>query len=176
MTATLPSYVHATAPLRRPAARVHAVLRTDGPALVAEATERAVAAVGPLLQQGRFRRPAAPRVETHIPPSGPAAIRVTWNRNEDDRWPPSTPFAARPTSRWWHRDEEESGWPTVTIDLFVEPRDRGSRIAATSTRRPGTDTSTNRVDRHLRDRIARAALDEFVTALARTVEGTTTDA
>lgn len=165
MTAAL-TYLQATRPVTRPALEVLATLHTDGPALAAEATRRAVAAVDPLLRQGRFACPAAPRVETEIPSSGPAAIRVTWNRNDTDRWPPSTPFATRPTSRWWRTDEEASGWPTATVDIIIEPREHGAQLAAISARPPGTDLSTNRIDRHLRDRIAREAIEQFLDTLA----------
>jgi hypothetical protein len=164
------SYLQATRRLHRSASDVLATLQVDGPTLVAEATVRAVAEVEPLLVEGRFRRPAAPRVHTEHDPSGPAALRITWNRNDADRWPPSTSFAMRATSRWWRTDEEETGWPTVEIDLIVEPREQGSQLGAVSSRPPGTDVSTNRIDRHLRDRIARAALEEFLIALAVNVD------
>lgn len=160
--AVLPSFVHASRPVDRPAEEVDALLRTAGATLSAEATGRALATVGPLLRGGHFRRPVTPRVGTVSPVDGPAALHVSWNHDELDRWPPATPFATRPTSRWWSTVEEETGWPTLEFDLVVEPRARGSRVAVTSTRTPGTDQSTNRVDRQLRDRIARTAVAEFL--------------
>lgn len=170
MTATAMSHLHATRPLARPASAVVTRLRANGPALVADATERALIAVTPQLRDGSFQRPAAPRIETEILTGGPATIRVTWNRNDADRWPPATRFATRPTSRWWRTDEEETGWPTATLDIVVEPRAAGSQLAVLSSRPPGTDQSTNRIDKQLRDRIARAAIDEFLDALATNLE------
>jgi hypothetical protein len=169
-----PTHLHALEPVARPAGEVREVLRTDGTTLVAGATSLALAAVTPLLLQGRFRRPAAPRSEIELPADGPAVVRVAWNRDPADHWPPATGFATRPTSRWWRSDEEETGWPSGTFDLVVEPREHGCRLAVLSSRPPGTDTSTNRIDRHLRDRIARDAVQEFVAALAALVEATST--
>lgn len=166
MNATFPAHLQATRRVDRPASEIHAVLHAEGPALVTSATTSAVVSLRALLERGGFVDAAAPRVETSIPPAGPATIRVIWNRNGADRWPPVTPFAFRPTSRWWRTDEERTGWPTATIDIVVEPRGRGAQLAAVSTRPPGTDLSTNRIDRHLRDRIARTAVEEFLAALA----------
>lgn len=166
MTTTAAAYLHATRPVRRSASDVRAALHAAGAALAADATTAAVASVGPQLRRGAFLRPGSPRVETEILRTGPAAIRVTWNRNEADRWPPAGPFATRPTSRWWRTDEEETGWPAVTLEIIVEPREQGAQLAAVSGRPPGTDTSTNRIDRHLRDRIARDAVEAFLGALA----------
>ncbi len=166
---TIQTYPHATRQLHMTASDALASLRLDGPALAADATASARAALAPLLREGRFRRPAGPRLETEVVLSGLVALRVTWNRNDADRWPPSSTFATRPTSRWWRSDEEETGWPTATIDVVVEPRAQGCRLAALSTRPPGTDLSTNRIDRHLRDRIARTAIEGFLTALAAAV-------
>jgi hypothetical protein len=170
MTATVQPFLQATRPLARRASDVSATLRDGGPALAADATERALAALQPLLRDGSFRRPAAPRVETEILDGGPATIRVTWNRNDADRWPPPPPFATGPTSAWWRTDEEETGWPTAVIDIVVEPRRDGCQLAALSDRPPGTDQSTNRVDRKLRDRIARAAFERFLDELATSFE------
>jgi hypothetical protein len=171
MTTTVQQpYLQATRSLARPAADVAATLRTRGPALVAAATERALASLQPLLRDGSFRRAAAPRVETAILDRGPATIRVTWNRNEADRWPPPPPFATGPTSSWWRTDEEETGWPTATLDVLVEPRRDGCQLATLSDRPPGTDQSTNRIDKQLRDRIARAAFERFLDELAASLE------
>jgi hypothetical protein len=170
MTTTVMSHLHATRPVARHASDVVTELRRNCPALAADATEHALAAIEPLLRDGGFQRPATPRTETEVLTGGPATIRVTWNRNGTDRWPPSTRFATRPTSRWWRTDEEETGWPTATLDILVEPRATGSRIAVLSSRPPGTDQSTNRIDRRLRDRIARAAVEAFLDALATTLD------
>jgi hypothetical protein len=142
-------------------------LRADGGQLARTATAAAVTRVRPLLEGGRFRRPAAPRVETHLPPDAdPVALRVVWDRNDADRWPPATRFAGRPTSPWWRTDEEETGWPTASIDVLVTPHDDGALLTALVDRSPGYDRSTNRIDKHDRDRVAHAAIEGFVDTLA----------
>jgi hypothetical protein len=170
MTATVLTYLQATRPLVRPASLVAATLRADGPALATEATGRAVAEVQSLLRDGSFRRAAAPRVDTEILASGPATIRVAWNRDDAGRQPSPSPSASGPTSSWWRTEEEETGWPTATIEILVEPRRDGCQLAALSDRQPGTDLSTNRIDKHLRDRLARAAVERFLDALAADLE------
>lgn len=42
----------------------------------------------------------------------------------------------------------------------------GTRLAVLSTRTPGVDVTTNRIDRQRRDRLARAAVEQFLVALA----------
>jgi hypothetical protein len=175
MTTTVQPYLQATRPVARRTSDVSATLRTRGPALVAEATERALASLQPLLRDGSFRRAAEPRVETEILDGGPATIRVTWNRNDADRWPPPPPFATGPTSSWWRTDEEETGWPTAVVDVLVEPRRDGCQLAVLSDRPPGTDQSTNRIDKQLRDRIARSAFERFADELAISLEADIVD-
>jgi hypothetical protein len=162
VTTTL-TYPQATTTVPRPAHEVAAALRSGGPVMVAAATASAIDALRPSLTAGQFRRPAAPRVETAPLAAGPAVLRVVWGT--EDRWPPAGRFATHPTSRYWRTDEEETGWPTATIDLSVEPYGDGARLVATSDRSPGVDLSTNRVDRHVRDRLARDAIGRFLVAL-----------
>jgi hypothetical protein len=171
MTPDTLAHLHATHPVARRASAVVEALRSEGTTLAVTATDRALAATETLCD-GRFQRSAAPRVDAAILDSGPAILRLTWNRNDADRWPPATPFAARPASRFWRTDEEETGWPTATVDVIVEPRAGGSQIAALSSRPPGADVSTNRIDKHVRDRLARAAMRAFLEALATDLEAT----
>jgi hypothetical protein len=167
---TVLTYPQTSRAVSRRAADVDATLRADGPALAALATAQAIAAAAPLQREGRFRRPPSPRVETAVADRGPAAIRVTWDHDPPDAWPPRAGFATRPTSSWWRTGEEETGWPVADLDLVVEPSSSGARVTAVSSRPPGVDLSTNRVDRHLRDRLARAAIDRFLDALVLLLE------
>jgi hypothetical protein len=164
MTAVL-SYLQATRSVARSASEVHATLQTDGAVLAEAATAQAVTAVAPLLEAAGLRRPPAPLVATRVPDRGPAALRVTWDHDRPDRWPPATPFATRPTSRWWRTGEEETGWPVATLDVVVEPRAGGTQVTVVSDRTPGVDLSTNRVDKRARDQAARAAIERFLDAL-----------
>ena len=170
MTTDTLAHVHATHPVARRASAVVEALRAEGTTMAVTATDRALAATETLRRDGRFQRSDAPRVGAAILDSGPAILRLTWNRNDADQWPPATPFASRPASRYWRTDEEETGWPTATIDVIVEPRAAGCQIAALSSRPPGADVSTNRIDKHVRDRLARAAMRAFLEALATDLE------
>jgi hypothetical protein len=166
MTAT-PRHLGPSRPVPADTTSTAARLRADGGHLARAATAATVTRVGPLLDGGRFRRLAAPRIETHLPADDdPVALRVVWDRNHADHWPPATPFAGRPTSPWWRTDEEETGWPTASIDLLVTPHDDGALLTALVDRAPGYDRSTNRIDKHDRDRVAHAAIEGFVDTLA----------
>jgi hypothetical protein len=164
MTTTTLRHIGPARSVPAPATPVTGRLRGDADRLVRAATATAVARLQPLLTRGRFHRPAVPTVATRLPDGDAIALQVLWGRDDADQWPPCT--AGRPTSRWWRTGEEETGWPTATIDLVVTPAgDARAHLTALVDRAPGYDTSTNRVDKHLRDRIARTAIDELVEAL-----------
>jgi hypothetical protein len=168
---TVLTHLQASRAVSRSASEVDSTLRGRGPAIAEQATAQAVAELAPLLREGRFLRLPTPRVETAPADRGPAALRVTWDHEPPDRWPPRTGFATRPTSSWWRTGEEETGWPVATLDVVVEPAATGARLTVLSDRSPGVDLSTNRVDKQLRDRVARAAIDRFLEALVGLLEG-----
>lgn len=162
MTSAL--HLHAVEHLDRPVGEVVACLRADADRLAATATTTAFERTADV--RAGFRDASAPRVDVRITDDGLATIEVTWN-DDAGRWPvPGRfPFALDPTSPWWHREEERTGWPTMTMQVVATPTATGTRLAVLSTRTPGVDVSTNRIDRHRRDRLARAAVAQFAVAL-----------
>jgi hypothetical protein len=161
-------HLQATRPIASPASPVDAALRVDGERLVTLATAHAVTATTALQARGRFRRPPEPHVTVLVGATGSATLRASWDA---ERRPTSAPDTFAGTSRWWRPEEEETGWPTATFDLLVEPRSNGCRIAVLSDRPVGADLSTNRGDRHVRDRLARDAFGCFLDALAALLDG-----
>jgi hypothetical protein len=166
-TTTTPlRHVHGHRDVAGPAEQVAEQLRLHGDRLAAAATANAFETLAATIATGGFRRPVPPRVTTSRPDDALAPLRVLWNDRAIDRWPPRTAFAGRPTSPWWRSDEEETGWPSATIDVLVTSTDGGARLTALVDRTPGYDTSTNRIDKQVRDRLARAAIDGFLDGLA----------
>jgi hypothetical protein len=161
-------HLQATRRIASPASQVDAALRADGERLVTQATARAVTATTAHHERGRFRRPADPHVTVLVGAIGSATLRASWDA---ERLPPSTPGTFSGTSRWWRPEEEATGWPTATFDLLVEPRSNGCQIAVLSDRPVGADLSTNRGDRHVRDRLARDAFGCFLDGLAELLDG-----
>lgn len=161
---TTPMHLHAIASLDRPIDEVVARLRTDAAPLAVTATRTAFEQTADL--RTGFREAAAPRVDARTADDGMASVEVTWN-DDTGRWPPAGrfPFALDPTSPWWHREEERTGWPTMTLQVVASPTATGTRLAVFSTRTPGVDLTTNRFDRQRRDRLARAAVEQFLAAL-----------
>ncbi|HSK23979.1 MAG TPA: hypothetical protein VK906_12420 [Egicoccus sp.] len=163
MTSAL--HLHTVRHVDRPIDEVVTRLRQDIHALADAATASALDATSDV--RAGFALDVTPRVDARVHDDGMAVVSVTWN-DDSGRWPPAGPFpfAIDPTSPWWHREEEHTGWPTMTLQVVVTPTVRGSRLAVLSTRTPGVDVSTNRIDRHRRDRLARAAVEQFLDALA----------
>ena len=168
-------HLHAVRHLDRPVDEVAGRLRWDVATLATAATASALDATADA--RVGFESDAAPRVDVRVPDEGMAVASVSWN-DDAGRWPPAGrfPFATDPTSPWWHREEERTGWPTMTLQVVVTPHRRpgpgadpavaGTRLAVFSTRTPGVDVSTNRIDRYRRDRLARAAVEAFLDELA----------
>jgi hypothetical protein len=161
-------HLQATRRLASHASQVDAALRADGVRLVTEATARAVTATTGLRERGRFRRPADPHVTVRVEDLGPATLRASWDA---ERRPTPTSGTFPGASRWWRPEEEATGWPTATFDLLVEPRPNGCQLAVLSDRPVGADLSTNRGDRHVRDRLARDAFGCFLEGLGGLLDG-----
>lgn len=144
----VPVHVHATVPVEASPDEVGRRLAADGPTIAARATATALEVVEPLAAVGRFRAPALPTVEGRPPSEGElGCLTVSW-----------------------HGDEEATGWPTMTAWLVPTAAPTGTRLALLSTRRPGYDLSTNRVDKLSRDRLGRTAMRSFLRAAAHIVE------
>lgn len=158
-------HLHAVEHLDRPLHEVVGDLRRDVDALALAATRAAVDATE--ADRTTFGDTTEPRVAARAHDDGMAVVSVTWN-DDTGRWPvPGRfPFALDPTSPWWHREEERTGWPTITLQVVATPSRSGTRLAILSSRAPGIDMSNNRVDRHRRDRLARLAVQQFLTALS----------
>lgn len=157
-------HLHAVEHVDRPVDEVVDRLRRGAHTLADDATRAAFVATG----DARAGFPGTPpRVDTRHHDDGMAVISVSWN-DDAGHWPPPGrfPFATDPTSPWWHREEERTGWPSITLQIVVTPGSTGTRLAVLSTRAPGVDVSTNRIDRHRRDRLARTAVEQFLVALA----------
>ncbi|MFA9443729.1 hypothetical protein [Egicoccus sp. AB-alg6-2] len=160
-----PLHLHGVEHLGRPIDEVVDRLRRDASTLVDAATRTALAATSE--DRVGFRMATEPGLDTRLEGDGMGLLRVSWN-DDTGRWPPAGrfPFAVEPTSRWWHREEEETGWPTMVLLIVATPTVAGTRLAVWSTREPGVDVTTNRIDRHRRDRLARRAVEQFLPALA----------
>lgn len=166
MTPTPLRHLQATRRIAQPASRVDDLLRTEGRRLVTDATAAAVEATS-TLHERRFRRPVGPDLTVRSGDVTSAVLRVGWDADA----PPATTSGTFPgTARWWRAPEEATGWPTATFDLLVEPRAGGCQLAVLSDRPPGVDLSTNRIDRHLRDQLAREAFERFAEALGHLLE------
>lgn len=112
--------------------------------LAERATEVAVSDANDVLEAGRFRAPARPRVEA-------------WRARPDE-----------PATVWirWVSDEEASGWPQLDLALLVEARGEHARLSVLSLREPGYDLSRSRVDKQQRHQILQQAGRNLTVALA----------
>jgi hypothetical protein len=146
----IPLHVHTTVPLRVGCEEAVERLTSELAALATEATALAIEHVAPLARGGGFRATALPSV-------------TVLEAADDD--------VAAAVVRW-EGDEEATGWPAMTLSIVVTPTSAGSsRLALLSPRHPGYDLSTNRIDKVWRDRLARAAVRAFATALAEAIAG-----
>lgn len=148
-----PTYLHDVVTLAAPVEDVVRQLLDDPLGRATRATDIAVAEAVSLLTAGAFRASADPRVAVRPATDDElGAVVVQWD-DVEQRWPHL-------------RREDATGWPTMTLTLAATPARRGSRLAVLSPREPGYDLSVNRVDKHVRDQLVRAAVTSFLTAIA----------
>ena len=156
-----PTFLHDTVTVPAPAEDVVRRLLDDPYGRAVRATDTALDQVAPILAAGRFRDPARPTVAVRPATDDElGAVIVQWDDVEQPR-----PHLRR---------EDATGWPTMTLTLVATPVDAGTRLAVLSPREPGYDLSVNRVDKHVRDQLARAAVHAFLAATAAELQPATT--